>query len=122
MKKKKPVIVTSDKNISKEEVDKLSSRGFIRIESTDQFMELAKAANETYNKYGESIKKIMTPKRAALVRNLRIHKGYSWRMVAQECFDAFGDATWNPPSNQLAGMQLCRIAGEVLNEPFDENA
>lgn len=52
----------------------------------------------------------MTPKRAARVRELRAE--HSWRGVAEISHAEWGsDACWEPPSNQLAGIDLCFAAG-----------
>ena len=49
----------------------------------------------------------MTRERAEHIRELRVVRSYSWRVVATECYDAWAaDASWDPPSNQLAGGTL----------------
>jgi death on curing protein len=61
----------------------------------------------------------MTRERAAYIRQLRVAQSYSWRMVAAECHESWAaDASWDPPSNQLAGMELCEAAAEFFNEHF----
>gem|GEM_PF-60879 len=61
----------------------------------------------------------MTLRRAALIRKWRVDEGYSWRTVAAECYEHWADdACWDPPSNQLAGMELCETAAELVGEHF----
>ena len=59
----------------------------------------------------------MTKERAEFVRKLRLEEDYTWRMIAQECFEQWqGD--WEPSSNQLVGMALCKAAALVFNENY----
>ena len=62
----------------------------------------------------------MTPERAAAIRALRTsEEGCSWRGIAEECHHSWGsDASWDPPSNQIAGMELCEAAAALLGEHY----
>jgi len=61
----------------------------------------------------------MTRERATYIRQLRVVQSYSWRTVAAECYETWAtDAAWDPPSNQLAGMELCEAAAEFFDEHF----
>lgn len=76
---------------------------------------------ETYDRIWDFplIRARMTMQRAALIRKWRVDEGYSWRTVAAECVEDWGsDACWEPPSSQLAGMELCEAAAEILGEHF----
>lgn len=73
------------------------------------------------------IRPVMTRERAERVRDLR--RTHTWRAVAETTYTEWGtDATWSPPSNQLAGMALTHVASEVLgvnidlDEPADDKA
>jgi hypothetical protein len=122
-------VVTHDKGMSDEtRSGKLSAAdesvlnpdpaGLIEITTAEQLMQLAEMAKRTFDVFRESITPRMTPERAAAVRELRCGPVmHSWRALAEESFKAWGaDATWSPPSNQLAGMALCEIAAGMLGE------
>ena len=61
----------------------------------------------------------MGKKQAAFVRDLRVEKLYSWRAVAQACYDAWG-GDWEPSFNQLVGMAFCEVAARRLGENYLE--
>lgn len=68
------------------------------------------------------IKGRMTKKRALEIRRIRVEEEYTWRAVARHCHKLWGDAAdWDPPSNQLAGMALCKLAAKVFNEDYYDN-
>lgn len=61
----------------------------------------------------------MTHARASHIRHLRVDESYSWRIVAAECHERWGnESSWEPASNQLAGMELCEAAAEYFDEHF----
>jgi death on curing protein len=61
----------------------------------------------------------MTTDRASRIRHLRVEQSFSWRMIASQCFDEWGaDAAWEPPTSQIAGMELCDAAAELFGESF----
>lgn len=61
----------------------------------------------------------MTRVCAAHVRHLCVEQSASWRVVAAECHEQWSDdASWDPPANPLAGMELCEAAAEFFGEHF----
>lgn len=63
----------------------------------------------------------MTDERRAFIREVRLRDGFSLRATASACFDQFGGGPWSPDWNQLAGMDLCELAGVDDDSP-DMNA
>ncbi|MBU0846725.1 hypothetical protein KKH23_06000 [Patescibacteria group bacterium] len=61
----------------------------------------------------------MTLGQAKAVRVLRVDKGYSWRAVAEACYE-LGWGKWSPPSNQIMGMALCERAAQLLGEDYEK--
>lgn len=124
MSEEKAVFVTGDAavleggKISDADARAMNPAGFVEIKTVDQLMALAEAAKHTYETFDVEIKAKMTPERAARVRELRCGDvAHSWRAVAEVVHEEWGDdATWSPPSNQLAGMALCARAAELLGE------
>lgn len=122
-KKDKIVVVTEDKAMHEvrvlHDVDRAvlnPTSGYV-IESVEQLREMAEAAKRAFDKFDASISTRMTPDRARRVRELRVDQGYSWRAVAAQCFEEWGeDAQWTPPSNQLAGIALCQHAAAAYGE------
>ncbi|MDE2096386.1 MAG: hypothetical protein KGL39_04005 [Patescibacteria group bacterium] len=69
--------------------------------------------------FKSEIRERMTAERAYRIRELRVTEGYSWRALASQSADDWGDdATWEPKSNQLAGMALCEIAAASMGEDY----
>ena len=56
----------------------------------------------------------MTREQAEFVYKIRCEDGYSWRAVAQTCALEWG-GDWG--SNQLAGMEICDRAAQILGGP-----
>jgi len=120
----KHVFVTQDKavleggKLSESDERAMNPAGFVEIKTADQLMALAKMAKHTYDTFDAEIGAKMTPERAARVKELRCGNiEHSWRAVAEVAHGEWGaDATWSPPSNQLAGMALCARAAELLGE------
>lgn len=119
----KPIIVSDDTGSKLHQADKAliesakTGEGLIEIKSADALMELAQAAHETFQFYRKEVNKIISPERAEIIRDLRINQDCSWRMVAAECHALF-QGTWEPESNQLAGMALCEAAAEHFGENY----
>ncbi|HKD65882.1 MAG TPA: hypothetical protein VKB84_03510 [Candidatus Binataceae bacterium] len=115
----KPFFLTNDKNITEDEIDKMTQGESIKIPSAEFLMELAKAAKETYDVFEREIGLVMTLDRAVRIKELR--KIYSWRALASATHEEWGDdASWSPPSNQLAGMALAKLAAQTLGEKEDD--
>jgi len=124
----KPVFVTEDKamhqgailsSADKEILESVQTgEGMITIESVEQFQEMAKAASERFDEFKELCSP-MTLEQAKVVRMLRVDKGYSWRAVAEACYE-LGWGKWSPPSNQIMGMALCERAARLLGEAYEK--
>jgi len=124
----KPVFVTEDKALhqgailsstDKEILESVKTgEGMITIESVEQFQEMAKAASERFAEVKELCSP-MTLEQAKVVRMLRVDKGYSWRAVAEACYE-LGWGKWSPPSNQILGMAVCQRAAELLGEDYEK--
>ena len=97
-----------------------TGEGLISIKSMEQLKALAKAAKETFDYSEHCISSQMTFIEAVYIRGLRVLCGYSWRAVAEECYakEWPGWERWQPPSNQLVGMALCKKAAEFFNEDY----
>lgn len=75
---------------------------------------------DSYFKGFEGICEDMTQEQAEFIRKLRVDGDYTWRELAEECYDQnwenFGD--WSPPSNQLMGVALCDRASRFFGEDY----
>ena len=63
----------------------------------------------------------LTRQQAEFVRRLGVDEGYTWRAIAQACYEAWDVARdppdwWSIPSNQYIGMLLCKAAAEQFGE------
>ena len=124
----KPVFVTEDKamhqgailsSTDKEILESVQTgEGMITIESVEQFQEMAKAASERFDEFKELCGP-MTLEQAKVVQMLRVDKGYSWRAVAEACYELEW-GKWSPPSNQILGMAVCQRAAELLGEDYEK--
>ena len=106
------VLSQTDMEIMKE----VQSGGGVLIKSPDELKELARAAGERFKEFKELCSP-MTLEQAKVVRKLRVEKGFSWRAVAQACYN-LGWGKWSPPSNQIMGMAICERAAQLLNENY----
>lgn len=59
----------------------------------------------------------LTKEQVEFIKDLRCDKNYTWRAVASACHREF-DGDWN--SNQIAGMDLCKLAANILGENYME--
>ncbi len=118
-KPEKPALLTNDRNITEDEIEQLTRGEVFKIPSREALMELARAAKQTYDLFEEEIRPLMSRERATRIKELR--KLLSWRALASATFEEWrDDACWSPPSNQLAGMVLTRLAAELLGENEDD--
>lgn len=117
------IIVSHDKGKNLAESDRefirsaQSGEGAIEIKSAEQLMALANAAHERFQAYRVAINPLMNEKRATMIRDMRVNDDFSWRKIADSCYDEFTHV-WAPRSNQLAGMALCEAAAEFFNEHY----
>lgn len=93
--------------------------GLHEIESSEELQKLAEEARKVFEGFLKDARALMTPERAAFVRQLRVDNDYTWRAVARDCRERFG-GTWLPLSNQLAGMALCEVAAEYFGEHYKD--
>lgn len=70
---------------------------------------------------------IATREDALWIRELRCNKRYSWRMVAEACYEHYhsrmaelGREMWQPRESQVWGMIFCDRAAEILGENYRE--
>ena len=91
--------------------------GLIPLDA-DALEALAAAARAVHDDAVIALLDVMTPERCALVRRLRVDEHSTWRGVAFECHRAWG-ASWEPASNQLWGIALCKIAAQAQGEHWD---
>lgn len=63
-----------------------------------------------------SITREMTVTLAQQVRKLRIDKDHNWSKIAEIMYSVWCNPDWEPPSNQLAGSELCYWAAMKLKE------
>lgn len=89
----------------------------LKIESAEQLHALAEAAGRTFDEAERLLLDVLTPERCAFVRRLRVDEDHSWRAVATVCHETWG-ASWEPPSNQLWGMALCKLAALAHGEDY----
>jgi hypothetical protein len=96
--------------------------GLIEIESVAQLMALGNALAATFKHYQEICRAKMTHDQAVFIRGLRVDEGYSWRAVAEACYEQEweGWEQWGPPSSQPMGMALSERAAEFFNENYME--
>lgn len=87
-----------------------------------ELLALGRAAREVFDEASDDFAG-MTAEQAAFVRRLRLDDGdglgYSWRAVAETCHLEW-QGTWEPPSNQLVGMAICKRAAELHGENYME--
>ena len=100
----------------------VTGEGLIAVKSIEELMALAKALTETFEHYEGICREKMTHDQAVFIRHLRVDEGYSWRAVAESCYeqDWEGWEKWDPPSSQPMGMALSERAAEVFNENYRE--
>jgi hypothetical protein len=114
----KPTFVTGDKHMTQDEINRVMEGPQYSL-TPERLMELARMAKETYDAFEEDIRPRMTVARAVRIKELR--EASSWRAVADATYQEWGDdAGWGPPSNQLAGMALTKLAAELLGENEEE--
>lgn len=94
-----------------------TGEGMIKV-TPEMFKDMQRQAKITWEHFDFLIRPMMTEERAKEVKELRMVKQYSWRLLANYCH-MWWQGQWNPPSNQLAGMKICQIAGELLKEKID---
>jgi hypothetical protein len=117
-----PSVTDADRAVAR------AAQGFepvIEITSAGQLEAMARAAQNTFSVFHDTVVAIMTPERAAFVRDLRVGKSYSWRAVADACFTEWETTlpaevrdNWQPRSNQIMGMALCEVVAAMEGQHF----
>lgn len=94
--------------------DLLAMVGGGELITPDNLKELGQLAKERSDGFLQHAIGIMTAQRARRVRQLR--RQATWRTVADICHRTWVDADWSPPSNQLAGLAICKVAARFLGQ------
>ena len=92
--------------------------GFERL-TPDRIEEIAVQAADTLSDLEATVRKHMSTGVALAVRRYRCDQNYSWRALAALMAQHGFTRAWRPPSNQLAGMALCKVAAEYLGEDWE---
>lgn len=82
-----------------------------------QLRDLGEAAVDRATEFTAEAIALMNRARAKEVRHWRVDRRYTWRKVARAAHDLWR-VSWSPPSNQIAGMALCREAAQLLGEDY----
>ena len=90
--------------------DAAAGRGVVVDE--EMLRALGEAARKTRDLFVAEIRSRMTLDRARKVFELRVREEHSWRALARALHDEF-ERSWDPPSNQIAGLVLCEEAQRV---------
>ena len=92
--------------------------GFEERVSAARLRELAGQGAETFSDFEVLARKRMSTGVAFAVRRYRCDRNYSWRALAALMAEHGFARAWRPPSNQIAGMALCKVAAEWLKEDW----
>jgi hypothetical protein len=88
--------------------------GFLELSPAEAAL-ASRAARRAYARFQRIAARAMTRGRAVEIRVWRVNLECSWRKIAELAHAGWG-AKWSPPSNQLAGLALCRRAAALLGE------
>ena len=86
--------------------------------TTLQIVELAAQGDARMREFDEAFELFMRAEVAKQIRVWRVDEHYSWRAIAREVYRTAIWCRWSPPSNQIAGMSLCKIAAKLLGEDY----
>jgi len=99
----------------------ITGEGVFPITSKEQLMEMARKANDTFMSFQDFVSG-MNMDMAKEIRLMRVDKGCTWRRVAEIMHEFIlkqtGEDMWQPPSNQLMGMALCKKAAQLHGEDY----
>ncbi len=84
----------------------------------EQIVELAAQADDRMREFDQGFELFMRAEVAKPIRIWRVNEHYSWRAIAREVYGTAIWCRWSPPSNQIAGMSLCKIAAKLLGEDY----
>jgi hypothetical protein len=97
-----------------------TGEGAIPITSAEMLNDLVKTTRATKNVFSKTTE-TMTKKQAEKVREWRVNDDCTWRGIAQMAWnEGWFDRRWDPPSNQLMGMDLCEKAARFFGENYME--
>ena len=132
----RPKVISKDTKTNAAEEKQLADSNLIKIGTDEEMREVvaqAQKQNELALAAAEHFLGEDQLEKAALVCFLRCHRGYSWRVTAGHLFlrwisplseeireHVTTNHGWDPASNQLFGMQLCRRAARLLKDNPDE--
>jgi hypothetical protein len=80
---------------------------------------MAAKGSDRYTEFTADALLVLTVARAREVRAWRVGRRLTWRAVARRAANLWRTG-WAPPSNQIAGMALCREAAALLGEDYRE--
>lgn len=106
----------------------MEGEGIIALtaENLVSVIERAKSAAERYKKLASELLDDTTSlglQRAAFVRRLRVKQKYTWRALAQRCYEEWGltpndvDPSWH----QGFGLMLCELAARMFGEHYHDD-
>jgi hypothetical protein len=84
----------------------------------EQIVELTAKGDDRMRQFDEAFEVFMRLEVAKQIRIWRVDGHYSWRAIAREVYATAIWCEWSPPSNQIAGMSLCKIAAKLLGEDY----
>jgi hypothetical protein len=93
----------------------------------DQIIQMTRDGDSRMKEFDEGSERFVGESFARQIRMWRVDGHCTWRTVARRAYAAsrlFGitrGAWWSPPSNELAGMSLCKRAAELLGENYRED-
>lgn len=88
-----------------------------KILSHRDLVELCSQGNEQMREF-EQLTQWMSRDEALTIRSWRVKRRMTWRAVARAACMHWWWTTWDPPSNQIAGMSLCQQAASRLSENY----
>jgi hypothetical protein len=99
-------------------IDEFSGK-IIHLKTHDELINWANRGKQYYDQCELTVKKIMGLHMAKQVHDMRITQRFSWRLLADSCWHLWKiKPLWLPPTNQMAGMALCKVASDILKIDF----
>lgn len=99
----------------RKEMERQASRSL----TFDELVELGRKGNERLEEFTGLIGGSITLAQASQVRIWRVEHRMTWRSVARAAFNEnWFNRAWQPPSNQLMGIALCKKAAAFFRENY----
>jgi hypothetical protein len=111
-------LITGDRYETGKIFEEPMAKGEYTVLTPETLQQLREQGQQKYALYKSMIRSMMKLTRAEFARDLRKNQKMSWRAIAARCWTEW-QGTWAPPTNQLAGMAICEIASEILDEIVD---